>query len=87
MRVYRIQRRSDGKFSTGGSYPRFTTKGKSWQQLGHTETEVERTPFGKYLEAMRQKKADEQAERRRRTQVREEAQEKALLAKLKAKYE
>lgn len=72
MRVYRIQRRSDGKFSTGGSYPRFTTKGKSWQQLGHvkahlrqatthnyqdcdlvafevTETEVERTPFGKYL--------------------------------------
>jgi hypothetical protein len=28
--VYKIRRKSDGKFSTGGYYPRFTVKGKVW---------------------------------------------------------
>lgn len=28
--VYRIRRKSDGLYSTGGQYPRFTVKGKIW---------------------------------------------------------
>lgn len=28
--VYKIRRKSDGLFSTGGQYPSFTTKGKFW---------------------------------------------------------
>lgn len=32
-KVYRIRRRSDGLYSTGGLYPRFDTKGKTWNNL------------------------------------------------------
>ena len=35
MIVYKIRRKSDGKFSTGGSYPSFTKNGKIWKQKGH----------------------------------------------------
>jgi hypothetical protein len=31
MRLYKIQRESDGLFSTGGSFPRFHKTGKSWE--------------------------------------------------------
>lgn len=34
VKIYRIRRKSDGLFSTGGMSPRFTKKGKIWQGLG-----------------------------------------------------
>lgn len=34
MIVYKIQR-ADGLFSSGGTSPRFSKKGKSWAQRGH----------------------------------------------------
>lgn len=33
--VYKIRKKSDGLFSTGGSRPRFTKKGKVWASIGH----------------------------------------------------
>jgi len=33
--VYKIRRKSDGLFSSGGSYPHFTKVGKIWRQKGH----------------------------------------------------
>lgn len=50
MNVYRIER--DGKFSSGGSYARFTKNGKLWCNLGHVKTSVGRNPFthGRYKE-------------------------------------
>ncbi len=35
MIVYKIRRKSDGKFSTGGGHPSFTKNGKIWKQKGH----------------------------------------------------
>jgi len=32
--VYKIRRESDGLFSTGGTCPRFTKKGKVWTSMG-----------------------------------------------------
>jgi len=32
--VYKIRRKSDGLFSTGGTDPAFTTKGKAWSGKG-----------------------------------------------------
>lgn len=32
---FKIRRRTDGLFSTGGSYPRFTSKGKIWSKIGY----------------------------------------------------
>lgn len=34
VEVYKIRRMSDGLFSTGGSYPRFTKVGKIWKRPG-----------------------------------------------------
>lgn len=31
---YKIRRRSDGRFSTGGSHPTFSPRGKTWGSLG-----------------------------------------------------
>lgn len=33
--VYKIRRKSDGLYSTGGSWPTFSTTGKIWRQKGH----------------------------------------------------
>lgn len=33
--VYKIRRRSDGLFSKGGGYPRFSKGGKIWNSIGH----------------------------------------------------
>ena len=33
--VYKIRRRSDGKFSKGGSTPSFSSNGKIWKQRSH----------------------------------------------------
>lgn len=32
--LYRIKRKSDGLYSTGGGYPNWTSIGKSWTSLG-----------------------------------------------------
>lgn len=32
--AYKIRRRSDGLFSSGGMYPRFGPKGKTWSSIG-----------------------------------------------------
>lgn len=34
MRVYRIQRKSDGKFSMGSMFPTFNKDGKIWLRRG-----------------------------------------------------
>lgn len=33
MKVYKIRDKETGLFSTGGTYPRFTNKGKSWSGM------------------------------------------------------
>lgn len=33
--VYKIRRKSDGLFSSGGNWPSFSKKGKEWKQQGH----------------------------------------------------
>ena len=33
MKIYKIRRKSDGKFSCGGTEPKFTLTGKSWNTL------------------------------------------------------
>lgn len=38
--VYKIKRKSDGFFSTGGSSPRFNNKGKVWKKLGHLNSHL-----------------------------------------------
>lgn len=35
LAVFKIRRRSDGLFSTGGGYPRFNKKGKTWNKIGY----------------------------------------------------
>lgn len=35
MIVYKIRRKRDGKYSSGGIWPKFSTKGKSWSQKNH----------------------------------------------------
>jgi len=40
MIVYKIQRKSDGLFSTGGGRPQFTTKGKVWRNRGGLSNHV-----------------------------------------------
>ena len=37
---YKIKRRSDDLFSNGGSYPKFTKKGKIWRTLGHLRSHL-----------------------------------------------
>ena len=32
---FKIRRRSDGLFSSGGGYPRFSKKGKVWNKIGY----------------------------------------------------
>lgn len=38
MKIYKIRRKSDGLFSTGGLTPRFTKTGKTWNQIGHLKS-------------------------------------------------
>ena len=40
MKLYKIQRKSDGLFSTGGSWPQFTKNGKSWSNIGHVKNHM-----------------------------------------------
>lgn len=34
VKIFRIRRKTDGLYSTGGQNPKFTKKGKIWQGLG-----------------------------------------------------
>lgn len=38
--VYKIRRRSDGLFSSGGTYPKFSKKGKVWAARGHVTSHL-----------------------------------------------
>lgn len=38
--VYKIRRKSDGKFSTGGSIPGFTKNGKIWKKKSHVQSHI-----------------------------------------------
>lgn len=38
--VYKIRRKSDGLFSTGGSWPSFNKKGKIWSQRNHVTSHI-----------------------------------------------
>lgn len=40
VRMFQIRRDKDGLFSTGGSYPTFTKRGKIWHQLGHVKAAI-----------------------------------------------
>jgi hypothetical protein len=40
MKIYKLQRISDGLYSTGGYYPRFTEDGKSWNKIGHMKSHM-----------------------------------------------
>jgi hypothetical protein len=39
MLCYKIKNR-DGLFSTGGKFPKFKKKGKSWSSLGHLKNHI-----------------------------------------------
>lgn len=47
QKVYKIRRKSDGLFSSGGSAPHFTNKGKTWSQKGHVTSHI--NMLGKYV--------------------------------------
>ena len=38
--IFRIRRKSDGLFSIGRTYPRFTVKGKAWKQRNHVTSHM-----------------------------------------------
>lgn len=43
--VYKIRRKSDGLFSTGGITPRFTEKGKEWKARNHVSSHMRQVGF------------------------------------------
>lgn len=53
-KVYKIRRRTDGKYSNGGRYPKFTKNGKTWNRLSDVvshlamlyDNSIERHPDG-----------------------------------------
>ena len=38
--IYKIRRNSDGLYSSGGIYPKFTENGKTWTQRGHVTSHL-----------------------------------------------
>jgi hypothetical protein len=40
QKVYKIRRKTDGLFSTGGSSPGFTTQGKTWGRKNHATCHI-----------------------------------------------
>lgn len=40
MRLYRIRRKEDGLFSTGGGNVYFTKQGKLWTNIGHIKSHL-----------------------------------------------
>lgn len=46
--VYKIRRRQDGKFSTGGTRPRFTKTGRTWNGIGPLKRHVQVVTRGEF---------------------------------------
>lgn len=40
MTFYKIRHKETGFFSIGGQNPRFTVKGKTWNDIGHIKTHI-----------------------------------------------
>ena len=40
MKIYKIKSLKTGRFSTGGSYPSYTKKGKTWAEKGHVSSHL-----------------------------------------------
>lgn len=40
MYIYKIRRKTDGLFSSGGTYPTFSKKGKTWTARGHVTSHL-----------------------------------------------
>ncbi len=40
MKVYKVQHKVSGLFSSGGSCPRWSTKGKVWTSMGHVKVHL-----------------------------------------------
>jgi hypothetical protein len=48
MFIYKIRNKRTGLFSSGGSYPRWTKKGKVWRQLSHVRQHLDHVERGLY---------------------------------------
>ena len=48
--VYKIRRRSDGLFSTGGGWPSFKAKGKQWASAGALHAHLNLVEFKYYAD-------------------------------------
>lgn len=46
--VYKIKDSETGLYSTGGTYPSWTKKGKTWSTLGHLKSSVTQYLKGNY---------------------------------------
>jgi hypothetical protein len=55
--MYKIRRKSDGKFSTGGLTPRFTKKGKVWTEVQYLKSHL--NMLKKWREVYRSRYEDE----------------------------
>jgi hypothetical protein len=40
MQIYKIRNKTTGLYSTGGSYPSFSKKGKAWNARGHVTSHL-----------------------------------------------
>lgn len=40
MKVYKIRRKADGMFSTGGVFPDWNKNGKTWNTIGHIKNHL-----------------------------------------------
>lgn len=50
MKIYKIQRTTDNLFSTGGTYPKFTKKGKIWSAINHVTAHLTGCVHDNYYE-------------------------------------
>ena len=41
MKVFKIRRKTDGLFSSGGGYPSFGKRGKIWTNIGHIKNHLQ----------------------------------------------
>lgn len=61
--VYKIRRKSDGLFSTGGTSPSFSKTGKTWGTIGHLKSHLTGVADqGRYVEP-------DQREKRKRANI------------------
>lgn len=55
VKIYRIRRKRDGLFSSGGMNPRFNKKGKIWQGLGPLKNHLNLL-LQQHMQALRHKR-------------------------------